>query len=40
MTDAEIKRYVEQKIMQLKKELLKQIGDKINTNNGKNKKGE
>lgn len=35
MTDAEIKRYVEQKIAQLKKELLKVIGDKTNTQKGK-----
>ncbi len=31
MTDAEIKRYVEQKIAQLKKELLKAISDTVNT---------
>ena len=35
MTDAEIKRYVEQKIAQLKKELLKAIGDTVNTQNTK-----
>ena len=36
MTDAEIKRYVDQKIAQLKKELLKAISDRINTEKGKN----
>ena len=35
MTDAEIKRYVEQKITQLKKELLKAISDTVNTPKGK-----
>ena len=35
MSDAEIKRFVEQKIAQLKKELLKIIGDKVNTQKGK-----
>lgn len=34
MTDAEIKRYVEQKIEQLRKEILKAIGDTVNTKKG------
>ena len=35
MTDAEIKRFVEQKIAQLKKEMLKAISDTVNTQKGK-----
>ena len=34
MNDAEIKRYVEQKIEQLRKELLKAISDTVNTQKG------